>query len=440
MKVAVIGTGHVGLVTSVALATMGHHVVGTDADPEKMSLMEGGIAPFYEAGLQEAFDRETAARRLSFDGEPAHAIEGAQVVFICVGTPARTDGNANLVAIERAAADIARYAADGVVIVEKSTVPAGTADRLRLTIQRENPSLTFEVVSNPEFLREGTALEDALRPSRILVGAVSERGFEVMRRLYDPLVRTGCPLLETDIRTAELAKHASNAFLALKISFSNALARVCERAGADVEAVADVMGADPRIGRAFLDAGLGYGGYCFPKDVVALDRLASALGYDFRLLKEVARLNEEAMDAVMDKVEQALWNLEDKRVALLGLAYKPGTDDVRLSPALALARRLIASGANVVGYDPRAGANAKDDLPELEVTNDPYAAATGAHCLVVGTDWEEFHHLDLQALKTVMAYPVVVDGRNVFDPADLAAAGFTYYPVGRPPVLPARHA
>jgi UDPglucose 6-dehydrogenase len=256
-----------------------------------------------------------------------------------------------------------------------------------------------------------------------------------MRRLYQPLIRSGCPLLETDIPTAELAKHASNAFLALKISFANALARVCERAGADVVAVTDVMGADPRIGRAFLDAGLGYGGFCFPKDVVALERLAKSLGYDFPLLREIARLNEEAVEAVADKVEQALWNLEEKRVAILGLAFKPGTDDVRFSPPLALASRLFASGAQVAGYDPRAGANAKDQLPELEVTNDAYAAATGAHCLVVGTDWEEFRHLDLRSLKAVMTYPIVVEGRKVFDPAALAAAGFVHYPVGRPPVL-----
>jgi UDPglucose 6-dehydrogenase len=435
MKVAVIGTGHVGLVTSVALASLGHEVVGSDADHEKMALLERGTTPFYEPGLQDALDTETAAGRLSFNGDAARALAGAEVIFVCVGTPARANGKANLVAIETAALDVARHATDGVVIVEKSTVPAGTADRVRLTIQRENPGLRFDVVSNPEFLRESTAIEDTLRPSRILIGAESERGFEVMRRLYEPLVRASCPLLETDIRTAELAKHASNAFLALKISFANALARVCERAGADVAAVTDVMGADPRIGRAFLDAGLGYGGFCFPKDVVALERLARGLGYDFRLLKEVARLNEEAVDAVADKVEHALWNLEGKRVALLGLAFKPGTDDVRFSPPLALASRLLASGAHVAGYDPRANGNAKDELPELEVTNDAYAAATGAHCLVVGTDWDEFHHLDLRMLKTVMSYPIVVDGRNIFDAAALAAAGFVYYPVGRPPVL-----
>jgi UDPglucose 6-dehydrogenase len=435
MKVAVIGTGHVGLVTSVALASLGHEVVGADADQEKMALLERGDPPFYEPGLQEALDTETAARRLSFNGDPAAALAGAEVIFICVGTPARANGKPNLVAIETAALGIARHATDGVVVVEKSTVPAGTADRVRLTIQRENPRLKFDVVSNPEFLREGTAIEDTLRPNRVLIGAESERGFEVMRRLYQPLIRSGCPLLETDIPTAELAKHASNAFLALKISFANALARVCERAGADVVAVTDVMGADPRIGRAFLDAGLGYGGFCFPKDVVALERLAKSLGYDFPLLREIARLNEEAVEAVADKVEQALWNLEEKRVAILGLAFKPGTDDVRFSPPLALASRLFASGAQVAGYDPRAGANAKDQLPELEVTNDAYAAATGAHCLVVGTDWEEFRHLDLRSLKAVMTYPIVVEGRKVFDPAALAAAGFVHYPVGRPPVL-----
>jgi UDPglucose 6-dehydrogenase len=436
MKVAVVGTGHVGLVTSVALATLGHRVVGIDADPERMASLQRGRVPFHEPNLQERCSQEVAEGRLSFTGDAAEAISDAAVVFICVGTPPRADGNANLLAIERSAAEVARHGADGVVVVEKSTVPMGTAERIRLTIERGNPRLRFDVVSNPEFLREGAALRDSLRPDRILVGAESEHGFRVMERLYEPLVVAGHPLLRTDIRTAELAKHASNAFLALKISFANALARLCERAGADVTAVADVMGADPRIGRDFLDAGLGYGGYCFPKDVVALERLASGLGYDFPLLKEVARLNDEAMRAVMDKVQEALWNLEDKRIALLGLAFKPGTDDVRFSPSLALAGRLLASGARVVGYDPRAGANAKDELPDLEVVNDAYAAASGAHCLVVATDWEEFRALDLDTLRSVMAYPVLVDGRNLLDPSAVAAAGFSYYPTGRPPSFP----
>lgn len=437
MNVAVMGTGHVGLVTSVALASLGHDVVGTDVDEEKISLLMRGVCPFYEPGLEEALGREMAARRLSFTLAASEALADAEAVFVCVGTPARSNGEANLVAMESSAREIARYAPDGVVVIEKSTVPAGTAERVRHTLARERNGFRFDVASNPEFLREGTALKDALEPDRIVVGVESERAGDVLRRLYRPLTDRGYRLMETDIATAELAKHASNAFLALKISFANALARICERAGADVTSVADVMGADPRIDRAFLNAGLGYGGYCFPKDLMALERLAARLGYEFTLLREVERLNDEAVSAAAAKVEEALWNLEDKRVAILGLAFKPGTDDVRFSPALALARRLLDAGAQVVGFDPRAAANAKQDFPELEIARDPYEAAAGAHCLVLATEWEEFRTLDLAALKEIMAYPVVVDGRNALDPVEVAAAGFTYYPMGRPPVLQA---
>nr|MBA2600246.1 UDP-glucose/GDP-mannose dehydrogenase family protein [Actinomycetota bacterium] len=243
-------------------------------------------------------------------------------------------------------------------------------------------------------------------------------------------------LIETDIRTAELAKHACNAFLALKISFANGLARICERTQADVTMVADIMGSDPRIGRDFLDAGLGYGGYCFPKDLAAFERLAGDLGYEFPLLGEVARINDEAVDTAFEKVRETVWNLDDKRVVLLGLAFKPGTDDVRFSPALNLARRLISAGARVVGYDPQAGGNAKGDLPELEIAPDPYEAAAGAHCLVLCTEWEEFRSIDVAKLKESMAYPVVVDGRNFFDPQIMVGAGFSYYPMGRPPMVP----
>lgn len=434
MQLAVIGTGHVGLVTAVALASLGHDVVGIDIDEEKISQLMSGACPFYEPGLQEALDRETAAGRLSFTTQPAEALGKAEVVFVCVGTPARANGEANMVAMENSARDIARHAPDGVVVVEKSTVPAGTAERVRKTLARERDGFIFDVASNPEFLREGTALHDALEPDRIVIGVESEWARNVLRRVYRPLTDQGHRLIETDIATAELAKHASNAFLALKISFANALARVCERAGADVAAVADVMGSDSRIGRAFLNAGLGYGGYCFPKDVQALERLAARLGYEFTLLREIERLNDESVSVAAGKVEEALWNLENKRVAILGLAFKPGTDDVRSSPALALARRLLDAGAHVVGYDPQASANAKQDLPELEVATDPYEAAAGAHCLILAAEWEEFRSLDLAELRRVMAYPVVVDGRNALDPTDVAAAGFAYYPMGRPPV------
>jgi UDPglucose 6-dehydrogenase len=436
VKVAVMGTGHVGLVTCVTFASIGHEVVGTDVDVEKIDLLERGVAPFFEPGLEEAMKREAASGRLSFTTDGADALRDAEVVFICVGTPARANGDANLLAMELSASQIARHAPDGAVVVEKSTVPAGTADRVRTTLQREGGGKAFDVASNPEFLREGAAMRDALEPDRIVIGVESPRSLEVLERLYAPLLDAGVHLIVTDIRTAELAKHASNAFLALKISFANALARLCERAGADVADVADVMGLDPRIGRAFLDAGLGYGGYCFPKDVAALKRLSERLGYPLPLLAEVERVNDEAVEAVAAKVEEALWNLEGKRIALLGLAFKPGTDDVRFSPALALARRLLAAGADVVGCDPRAASNAKEDLPELELAGDAYEAASGAHALVVATEWPVFRDLDLRTLKEIMLTPLVVDGRNLFDPARMAEAGFWYYPTGRPPVVP----
>jgi UDPglucose 6-dehydrogenase len=320
------------------------------------------------------------------------------------------------------------------VLVQKWTVPAGTADRLRRAVRLASPAAAerVDVASNPEFLREGRGIQDSLNPDRILVGADSVHAFDVMRSLYQPLIDKGCEYFETDVHTAELAKHACNAFLALKISYMNALARVCELAGADIVRVADVMGSDPRIGRAFLDAGLGFGGYCFPKDIQAFEHLASSLGYDFPLLREVARLNQEALEATLAKIEDGLWNLEEKRIALLGLSFKPDTDDVRFAPALALTRRLLEQGASVVGYDPQASSNAKEELPALEVAMDPYEAAAGAHCLVVCTEWPEFQALDLYHLRSVMSYPLVVDGRNLFDPQAMTAAGFTYFPTGRP--------
>jgi UDPglucose 6-dehydrogenase len=433
MRIGVIGTGHVGLVTCGTLAALGHEVVGTDSDHEKIDFLQHGVIPFHEPGLSELVADGVAAGRLRFTPDPADCLAGAEAVFICVGTPPRSTGEANLVAVERAAQVVALHTVGRVVVVEKSTVPAGTAQRVRRTLARERPDAAdcLEVASNPEFLREGKAVEDSLHPDRILVGAEAPWVFEVMRRVYQPLLANGCRLIETDINTAELAKHACNAFLALKVSFANALARICERADADVVAVADVMGADARIGRSFLHAGLGYGGSCFPKDLQAFDRLSSKLGYDFPLLREIARINDEAVTATVEKIREGLWNLEDKRVALLGLSFKPGTDDIRFAPALALARLLIAEGAAVVGYDPQGMANAKEDLGELEVAPDPYEAAAGAHCVVLCTEWPEFLELDLDRLRSLMAYPLVVDGRNVFDPDVMRVAGFTYYPTGR---------
>lgn len=437
MKVAVVGTGHVGLVTASTLAYLGHDVVGLDNDPEKIRLLKDGTAPFFEPGLEDLVNEMAAAGRLTFADTVEEAIPGREVVFICVGTPARASGEANLVAVETAGREVAAQATGRVLLVEKSTVPAGTARRLKMTLVRERPDLHAEigVASNPEFLREGKAIEDSLRPDRILIGADDDWAFEILRALYEPLTSQGVPLIETDIATAELSKHASNAFLALKISYANALARMCEKAGADVLAVAEVLGSDQRIGRAFLNAGLGYGGYCFPKDIQAFERLAKSLGYDFPLLNEVVNINKEAIEATLDKIRDALWNLEGKRIALLGLAFKPGTDDVRFAPALALASRLIEEGATCVGYDPEAGEGAAREVPALTIASTPYEAARGAHCVVICTEWEEFKSLDLAKLKEIVAYPIIVDGRNLYDYDQIQPAGFTYYPTGRPPLV-----
>jgi UDPglucose 6-dehydrogenase len=436
LRAGVIGTGHVGLVTCITLAELGHDVIGVDKDEEKIAALAEGIAPFFEPGLEPLLHRAIANGWLRFSSDQTAAIVDRDIVFVCVGTPPRESGEANLVAVEDAARRVARAATSDLIVVEKSTVPTGTADRVRRTIalERRGTDHEIDVVSNPEFLREGSAIEDSLRPTRILVGSDTPRGHDVMRRLYAPSIDAGVPLIETDIRTAELAKHASNAFLALKISFVNALARICERTGADVVDVAQVMGSDPRIGPAFLDAGLGYGGFCFPKDLQAFERLAERVNYQFPLLHEIARLNDEALDAVFQNVRDGLWNLEGKRVALYGLSFKPGTDDVRFSPAIELARRLIAEGASVVGYDPQAMPAAKDELPALELATDAYAAAADAHCVVVCTGWREFLDVDLGLLHEAMAYPMVVDGRNLFDARSMEARGFIYYPTGRPPI------
>jgi UDPglucose 6-dehydrogenase len=436
VRIGVIGSGHVGLTTAATLASLGHEAVAFDQDSEKIDQLKKGRPHFYEPGLEELMNENMAAGRLSFSDEPGPAIENAEVVFICVGTPPRATGEASLVAVEQAALAVAHHATGRIVVVEKSTVPAGTSERVTRIIEHLRPDLRdeVEVISNPEFLREGQAVEDSLHPDRILVGAHTDWALETMRRLYLPLTDAGVPFISTDIATAELSKHACNAFLALKISYANALARLCEKAGADIRAVTEVMGHDARISSAFLKPGLGYGGFCFPKDLAAFHTLASQLGYEFPLLKEVARINEEAVESALDKIRESVWNLEHKRIALLGLSFKPDTDDTRFSPALRLAKRLLHEGAHVAAYDPRAMANAKSEVPELEVVPDAYDAVSHAHCLVLCTEWEEFAELDLRKMRELMAYPVLIDARNFFDPQAVHDAGFLYYPTGRPPL------
>jgi UDPglucose 6-dehydrogenase len=431
MKVAVIGLGHVGLVSAAAFASLGDDVIGMDNDVAKVTELSAGRAPFHEPKLDELLREGLASGCLSFTTHVAGAVADAAVVFICVGRPSAGLEDRSLTAVEDTVRAVMRAAATGVVLVVKSTVPPGTSERVRRVAAQERPALDFAVASSPEFLREGHAVDDTLEPDRLVVGTDDERARAVLRELHQPLIASGIRLIETDAVTAELAKLSSNAFLALKISYANGLARLAELTGADVVGVTEILGADPRIAPAFLGAGLGFGGFCLPKDLVTLDRVSNRLGYDFAMLREALRINEEALGAVLHAVEEAVWNLEGKTVALLGLAFKAGTDDVRTAPALNLARRLLDEGATVTGYDPMAADAASREQPAIKVFGDPYEAAKGAACVLLCTEWPEFRELDLPRLAGATATPILVDGRNYLDPATVRAAGFTYRGVGR---------
>jgi UDPglucose 6-dehydrogenase len=442
MRVTVIGAGHVGLVTAACLAHVGHDVVVDDDDPGKLELIRQGRSWFYEPGLQELLGEVIDAGRLRVGAGKAEAVRHGVVIFVCVGTPSRGDGSPNLAFVEAVAREVARHLPAGEfrLVCEKSTVPVQTGERVAQVIAREAPQgADWEVASNPEFLREGSAVVDTLQPDRVVVGTSSERGLAVLRELYAPIVeRSGAPFLATDRATAELIKHASNAFLATKISFINAVARVCERAGADVELVARGMGLDPRIGAHFLKAGAGYGGSCFPKDVAAFAHRSRELGVDFGILNEVAKVNHEARRMVVDKVRDALWHLDGKRIGVLGLAFKPETDDLRDAPAIDVVGELLADGAEVVAYDPVAGEQAAGLVPGLELAGKAVEAAEGAHALVLMTEWAEFRDLDPADLRARMAYPILVDARNALDADRFVAAGFTVAGVGRPVRTPER--
>jgi UDPglucose 6-dehydrogenase len=438
MKVGVIGVGHVGLVTAGCFAELGHDVVGMDDDPRKVATLNRGEVPFYEEGLAELVTATMASGRLRITGDAEAAVQGAEVVFICVGTPSREDGSPNLSYVQSAAAAVATHATSPVVVAEKSTVPVRTGERIRralnLQSQARGGAVHHDVVSNPEFLREGTAVADTLRPDRIVVGADSERAHRVMRELYQPLLdRHDCPYLATDVRTAELIKHASNAFLATKISFINAVSRICELAGADVMTVADGMGHDPRIGRAFLNAGPGYGGSCFPKDVQAFIHIASELGYDFGLLRETDRINREAKQWPLTQLRRLLWNVDGKRIAVLGVAFKPGTDDVRDAPALEVIDSLLAEGASVRLHDPVALDQVRSRYPDATFCDKAEDALRGAHAVVVCTEWDEYRAIAPERLAELLEYPIVVDARNLWPADRLSAAGLTVAHVGRPP-------
>ncbi|CAN5895775.1 UDP-glucose/GDP-mannose dehydrogenase family protein [soil metagenome] len=436
MRVGVIGTGHVGLVTAGAMASIGHDVVGVDNDLEKIHKLQDGTMPFYEPGMDDLLRTQAVAGRLRYSGDLREAIAGNDIVFICVGTPSREDGSPNLSYVQAAAASVSEHATGLVVVAEKSTVPISTGQRIRATLELEararHNGASYEVVSNPEFLREGTAVADTLRPDRIVVGADSDAGHEVMRRLYAPMLEQhDCPYVATDVRTAELIKHASNAFLATKISFINAVARICERAGADVETVADAMGHDARIGRAFLNAGLGYGGSCFPKDVRAFVHIADELGYDFAMLRETERINREAHAWPVQQLRRLLWNLEGKTIAVLGLSFKPGTDDIRDAPALRVIEELQAEGANIRAHDPAAMTHVAELYPGVVYCDKAEETLRDAHAVIVATEWDEYRDITPERIAELLAYPVVVDARNLWDAEQLAANGLTVARVGR---------
>jgi UDPglucose 6-dehydrogenase len=433
MNICVVGTGYVGLVTGAVFADLGNDVTCVDNDRAKIETLRAGTMPIYEPGLEEMVTRNAGDGRLTFTTDLARAVRLADVVFIAVGTPPQPSGETDLSQVEAVAAEIGRAMDRYKVVVNKSTVPVGTGELVREVIARHQPRpVEFDVVSNPEFLREGSAIEDTLRPDRIVIGAPTQQVAMTLVELYAPLER---PMIITDLPSAEVIKYASNAFLATKISFINAVANICELAGADVGQVAKAIGLDSRIGPAFLQPGLGYGGSCFPKDVDSLIHTAGRLGYDFTLLRSVAEINRERAQHLADMVGKALAPLEEKVVAVLGLAFKPNTDDMREARSIEVIRLLHAAGARVRVYDPVAMDNARPHLPEdLMFADSAYAAAEGADAVVLVTEWNEFKYLNLERLRGLLRRPVVFDGRNLWEPERMRRLGFEYYSIGRRPV------
>jgi len=429
MKLTIIGTGYVGLVTGTCFAEVGHQVVCVDNDPAKIELLQNGGIPIYEPGLEDLVRKNVSAGRLSFSSSTGDGVEKSDVIFIAVPTPPQADGSVDLSFIEKVARDIAGAMTSYKIVVDKSTVPVKTGDKVTETIKRYcKAKVEFDVVSNPEFLREGFAVEDLMHPDRVVIGVRSQRPVPAMREVYDPFM---APIIITDINSAELIKHASNSFLALKISYINAISVICEAAGANVQEVANGMGMDERIGRRFLDASLGFGGSCFPKDLSAFIKIAEQIGYDFRLLKEVQRINSEQMDRFFKKIVETLWVLKDKRIGVLGLAFKQNTDDVRMSPAIELCHRLQKEGAHLRVHDPKAMEKAKSLLQDVTYVEDMNDVADGCDALVIATEWDEFKKLDLELARKRLTHPILFDGRNLFDAQEMERLGFIYKSIGR---------
>lgn len=449
MKLAVIGCGYVGLVTGTCLAEAGHDVIATDNDAIRIATLQDGKIPIYEPNLDKVLETVVREGRLRFTADTGEAVRESDVVFICVGTPPTETGEADLSAIDNVARLISRVSHSPKLVVEKSTVPAQTGEQLKraLTVYARNPGASFRVASNPEFLREGTAVGDFFHPDRIVIGVEDEESERQLREVYRPILegRFRCPAHEpacppaatpdfvvTTIASAELIKHASNSFLGLKISYANVLADLCERLGGNVEEVTRAVGLDPRIGGQFLKAGLGFGGFCLPKDIQAFIKLADRAGVDFGLLKETERVNRQRVDLLIARVKKALWVMKEKQIGVLGIAFKPNTDDIRLAPAVEVIRRLLAEGAVVRATDPEAMDRARAVFPQLNYSADPYEVARGADALLILTEWEQFRRLDWKRIRSEMARALVVDGRNMLRPAEMKALGFEYLSFGRP--------
>lgn len=433
MRLGIFGTGYVGLVTAVCFAELGHAVVGIDKDPDTVARLSDGIPTFYEPGLEKKLSSALESSRLSFSASPDYGVDHSEIIFLCVGTPARTDGRADLRQVEEVAQVIAPMLDGYKLIVERSTVPVRTAFRIDRTIRLlAGRDLDYDVASNPEFTREGSAIEDFLHPDRIVIGADTDRARSLLLQLY--AADFDCTILATDVKTAEVIKHAANAFLASKVSFINMIADFCEAVGVDVAAVAKGVGLDRRISPHFLDAGLGFGGSCLPKDLKAFIQIAGEVGVDFSLLREVERINRQRVERLLKKIERALWISRGKTVGVLGLAFKQGTDDVRESPSLKVIPELCADGATLRAYDPYASESMARVYPpddRLSYVASPYEAAANADALVILTDWAEFRRLDLERIRALMRRPIVVDGRNLFDPTQMVERGFEYYSLGR---------
>ena len=435
MELCIIGSGYVGLVSGACFAEIGHHVVCVDNDQRKVDALQAGKIPIYEPGLEDLVHRNVAAKRLRFTNSIEDGVDHSQIIFIAVPTPPQADGSVDLTYIERVAREIAGVLKPGQyrVVVDKSTVPVKTGEKVAETIKRYNKGAKFDVVSNPEFLREGCAVPDLMNPDRVVIGSASQKATDLMKQVYEPFK---APILVTDINSAELIKHAANSFLSLKISYINAVAAICEASGADVEMVADGIGMDKRIGRNFLNAGLGYGGSCFPKDVKAFIAISRQLGTPFKLLEEVERINEGMLDRFIGKLREALWVLKDKKIAVWGLTFKPDTDDVRNSVAIELVNRLVAEGAHVTAYDPKGAEKAVEwkliDPAKVKLVPTPLDAVQDAEALLLATEWKEFLNQDFAEVKARMHTPLLFDGRNLFNPETMRELGFDYRAVGRP--------